>query len=92
MIITDEAKQLLKVFLKEEGADGLRLTLVEGCCGPKIGLTFDAPMEMDTIETINGIQVAIDRQVEDTDELTLDQEENADGVGLVLIGACNCSE
>src|SRR4051794_1386621 len=87
MKITDEAKQLLENFLNEKGAEGIRLSSVAGCCGPQFAISLDAPMESDTIETINGIKVAFDSQVTGTEELTLDKEE---GAGLVLIGASNC--
>lgn len=90
MKITDEAKQLLEGFLNEKGAEGIRLSAVDGCCGPQFAITLDAPVESDTIETINGIKVAFDSQVTGTEELTLDKEENQDGGGLVLIGGSNC--
>ncbi|WP_203363764.1 iron-sulfur cluster biosynthesis family protein [Bacillus sp. REN10] len=90
MKITDEAKQLLQSFLNEKGAEGIRLTSVAGCCGPQFSLTLDPPLESDTVQTINGIKVAFDSQMTETDELTLDKEENEDGTGLVLLGASNC--
>ncbi|KAA9022871.1 iron-sulfur cluster assembly accessory protein [Niallia endozanthoxylica] len=90
MKITDEAKQLLENFLKEKGAEGIRLTATEGCCGPQFAITLDAPQQSDKIETINGIKVAFDSQVTGTEELTLDKEENQNGAGLVLVGASSC--
>ncbi|MDR7001852.1 adhesin [Neobacillus niacini] len=90
MKITDGAKQLLENILSENGAEGIRLYAVAGCCGPQFALSLDPPLESDQIETINGIRVAIDSQVPATDELILDKEENNDGVGLVLLGASNC--
>lgn len=90
MKITDAAKQLLENVLSENGAEGIRLYSVAGCCGPQFALSLDAPLESDTVTTINGIKVAIDSQVTATDELTLDKEENPEGAGLVLLGASNC--
>ncbi|WP_428909978.1 iron-sulfur cluster biosynthesis family protein [Niallia sp. Krafla_26] len=90
MKITDSAKQLLENFLQEKGAEGIRLTATEGCCGPQFAITLDAPQENDQVETINGIKVAIDSQVTGTEELTLDKEESQNGEGLVLIGASSC--
>ncbi|WP_066249532.1 adhesin [Neobacillus drentensis] len=90
MKITDEAKQLLENVLSENGAKGIRLYSVAGCCGPQFALSLDAPQETDTIEMINGIKVAIDSQVLATEELTLDKEESQEGAGLVLLGASNC--
>ena len=46
------------------------------------------PVESDRIETINGIQVAIDSEVTGSEELTLEKGEK--GAGLVLIGASSC--
>ncbi|MCH1627423.1 adhesin [Fredinandcohnia quinoae] len=90
MKITDAAKQLLENVLSENSAEGIRLYSVAGCCGPQFALSLDAPQESDTIETINGIKVAIDSQITATEELTLDKEENQNGEGLVLLGADNC--
>ena len=77
-------------FLNKKGAEGIRLSSVAGCCGPQFAISLDAPMESDTIETINEIKVAIDSQVTGTEELTLDKEDNQDGAGLVLLGASSC--
>ena len=90
MKITDAAKHLLENVLTENGAEGIRLYSVAGCCGPQFALSLDAPLETDIIETINGIKVAIDSQVATTEELTLDKEENQNGGGLVLVGASGC--
>ena len=88
MKITDEAKQVLEDFLSKREAEGIRISSVAGCCGPKFAISLDAPVESDRIETINGIQVAIDSEVTGSEELTLDKGEN--GAGLVLIGASSC--
>lgn len=90
MKITDGAKQILVKILSEKGAEGVRLYSVAGCCGPQLALSLDAPLESDTVETINDIKVAFDSHIEGTEELILDKEENEDGAGLVLIGASSC--
>lgn len=90
MKITDEAKKLLENVLSENGAEGIRLYSVAGCCGPQFALSLDTPLESDTIKTVNGIKVAIDSQITATEELTLDKEENQNGAGLVLLGASSC--
>lgn len=90
MKITDGAKQLLENFLSENGAEGIRLSSVAGCCGPQMTLSLDAPKESDMIQNINGIKVAIDSQITSIEELTLDKEENQDGAGLVLLGGSSC--
>ncbi|TQR21759.1 adhesin [Psychrobacillus vulpis] len=86
MNITDGAKKLLENVLREKGSEGIRLFTNAGCCGPQFALSLDAPLESDTIQTINGIKLAIDSQVNTTEGLTLDIEENEVGTGLVLIG------
>ena len=88
MNITDGAKQILVDFLSKRGAEGIRLTSTEGCCGLKFAISLDAPIESDKIEIINGIRVAIDSEVTGSEELTIDKGEN--GAGIVLIGASNC--
>lgn len=90
MEITDGAKQLLVTVLSDKGAEGVRLYTVAGCCGPQFALSLEGPQESDKVETINGITVAFDSQITGTEELTLDKEENQDGVGLVLIGGNSC--
>jgi iron-sulfur cluster assembly protein len=90
MQITDQAKQVLVDILKEQGAEGLRLSSVAGCCGPQIAISMDEPEPSDNIQTINGIRVAIDPDMTATQELTIDLEKTPEGEGLVLIGAGNC--
>lgn len=90
MNITDGAKKLLENVISEKGVEGIRLFTNAGCCGPQFGLSLDSPLESDTIQTINGIKLAIDSQVNDTEGLTLDIEENDGGTGLVLIGGSSC--
>jgi iron-sulfur cluster assembly protein len=86
MKITDGAKQLLEDFLTKKGVESIRLTTKEGCCGPEFTITLGKPQETDTIETINGIKVALDSQITSTEELTIDNEEKR----IVLIGASSC--
>jgi Fe-S cluster assembly iron-binding protein IscA len=88
MKITDEAKQLLERFLTEKGADGIRLSTTAGCCGPQFVISLDVPQESDKIETINGIKVAFESEIAGTEGLTLDKEEERNG--LVLIGGSSC--
>ncbi|MEH7236846.1 adhesin [Bacillus sp. JJ1562] len=83
MYITDEAKQLLE----KSGAAGIRLyTVPSSSDGPQIALAIEEPHEFDRVQTIKGIKVALDPSVTGTEILTLDKEENENGVGLVLSG------
>ncbi|MET3576744.1 adhesin [Bhargavaea ullalensis] len=84
MMITEEARVLLKEFLEARGLGGIRLTVESGELGPQFSITFDGPQEFDVIQTIKGIQVAIDAQLTDTDLLVLDVEEGPGGRGIVL--------
>ncbi len=90
MKITNSAKQLLEIVIAENGVEGIRLYSTAGCCGPQFALSLDAPQSNDKIETINGIKVAFDSQINATEELTLDTEENQNGEGFVLLGASSC--
>ena len=53
-------------------------------------MNLSSPKETDKIETINGIQVAFDSQVADTEDLTLDIEEGQSRPKLVLVSESNC--
>lgn len=90
MKITDEAKQMLEQMLSENGAQGIRLYAVQGCCGPQYALSLEPPQPSDTQRVVNGISIAIDQTINATEGLTLDKEENEKGPGLVLMGANNC--
>ncbi|MCA1060470.1 adhesin [Rossellomorea aquimaris] len=90
MNITDQAKQVLSEVLREQGAEGIRLSSVAGCCGPQISVSMDDPEPTDHIESINGIRVAIDSSMQGTEALTIDVETTPQGEGLVLIGANQC--
>lgn len=95
--ITDEAKELIQDYLDRKNADGLRLYKEPGGCacgGMQYALTAEEPEETDTVEIINGIQVAIAADVGPTDHLTLDRDEYEGAQGLVLLGAntgCGCA-
>ncbi|MCA1203324.1 MULTISPECIES: HesB/IscA family protein [Bacillaceae] len=92
MNITEKAKQNLQTILTEKGGEGIRFySMGAGCCGPQLGISFDAPEENDIIEEINGIKVAIDKDVKDTLEgLTLDNDETPNGSQFVLLGMDQC--
>ncbi len=54
-------------------------------------MSLDEATEEDTVETINGVQVAFEKSiVEQTAELTLDFQETPEGSGLVMVGANEC--
>lgn len=56
-----------------------------------MGLALEEPMEGDIVETINGIQVAIEDSIHgETKKLTLDYKETPSGSGLVMLGTESC--
>ncbi|ELK48479.1 UNVERIFIED_CONTAM: adhesin [Halobacillus marinus] len=92
MKITEKAKlQLETIFEKNEG-EGIRFySMGAGCCGPQLGLSLDAPKEDDNIQEVNGIRVAIDKEIKnDLDGLTLDNDETSNGPQFVLLGMKSC--
>ena len=84
MIITDTAKEMLTNAIKENNAKGIRFYFQgQGCCGPQLGLSLDAPEEHDVVKEVNGIQVAIDQRVLSmTEEVTIDLQEGS----LAVVG------
>jgi Fe-S cluster assembly iron-binding protein IscA len=56
-----------------------------------MGLALEEPSANDVVETINGIQVAIEKVIfENSDAITLDYQQTASGAGLVMLGNDNC--
>ncbi|SDM82134.1 HesB/IscA family protein [Sediminibacillus halophilus] len=92
MNITEKANKKINELLEQKNAEGIRFySMGAGCCGPQLGISLDAPGENDIIEEIDGIQVAIDKEVKDTvAELTLDNEETLEGSHFTLLGMDQC--
>lgn len=89
MIITDTAKEMLTNAMEENNSKGIRFYFVgQGCCGPQLGLSLDAPEEQDVVKEVNGVQVAIDQRVLSmTEEVTLDIQDGS----LAIVGLSeNC--
>ncbi|MEI4803949.1 HesB/IscA family protein [Bacillus sp. NPDC077411] len=92
MIITDGAKTYIEEVMKEHGVFTLRFSFEgAGCCGPSWGMSLAAVQEDDVVQTINGLEIAIDKKVLDTvDKLTLDFEGKGEEAGLVFHGGESC--
>lgn len=92
MKITDQAKTFLKELMNQHDIKGIRLFMAGvGWSGLKMGLALEEPSTNDVVETINGIQVAIEKVIyENSDAITLDYQETASGAGLVMLGNDNC--
>jgi iron-sulfur cluster assembly protein len=88
MYITDEAKDIIVNVLREQNIRGIRLYFVGiGCEMPNIGLAFEEAKEGDAVKIVNGIRVAIEKEILPyTDELMLDQHMTPYGPGLALVG------
>ena len=92
MNITEKAKTKLQGIFDEKGVEVIRFySMGAGCCGSQLGISLDAPEEDDIVEEIEGIKVAIDKNVKDTVEgLTLDNDETPNGSQFVLLGMDQC--
>ena len=93
MVITDQAKAYIEKYMEESGVNTLRFVFEgAGCCSPKWGIALAEAEEGDIQETINGINVAIDKNVlEIVQQIALDFEENEEGEGgLVISGYDSC--
>ena len=84
MIITEPAKEALLESMKENAAEGIRFYFAgQGCCGPQLGVSLDAPEQDDEIKEVNGVRVALDNRVLDMVEgISIDFQDG----GLVLVG------
>jgi len=92
MNITDGAKQKLEAIFQEKGVNGIRFySNGSGCCGPQVGLSLDEPKDTDIVQEINGVRVALDRDIKNSvEQLTLDNDETPNGSRFVLLGMDQC--
>jgi Fe-S cluster assembly iron-binding protein IscA len=92
MKITDSARKYIEELMSQHDIKGIRLFMAgTGCCSPKNGLALEEPSEIDVVETINGIQVAIEKDIlSNSQSITLDYQETDSGSGLVMLGNDNC--
>ena len=89
MEITNQAKEFIEQVMKENNASTIRVVFGGmGWGGPKLGLALAEAEETDKLETVNGIQVAIEEVIaNEVANLTLDLQEGPSGKGLVMLGA-----
>ncbi|MDC2863170.1 HesB/IscA family protein [Bacillus sp. BP-3] len=92
MIITDGAKAYIEEIMKEHGVSTLRFSFEgAGCCGPSWGMSLAMAEEDDIVQTVNGLEVAIDKKVLETvNKFTLDFEGAGEEAGLVFHGGESC--
>lgn len=87
MKISSEGKNYLEQVLAESQVKTLRFYGTPGCCGMNLSLALDPAQENDTIQTIDGIDLAIDPLIApQLTDVTLHAEEENGEMGLVLLG------
>ncbi|KGR74306.1 Fe-S cluster assembly protein HesB [Ureibacillus manganicus] len=87
MKISSEGKNYLNQVLEDAEVKTLRFFGVKGCCGMNLSVALDAAQETDTVQTIEGINIAIDSSIESQlTDVTIHAEEENGEIGLVLIG------
>lgn len=87
MDMTAEGRQYLLQVLEDAAVKTLRFYAVPGCCGVSVGVGLEAPAMNDEVETIEGIQIAIDPQVKELlAGVTIHAAQENGEVGLVLAG------
>lgn len=92
MNISEKAKNYLLQAMKENNASTLRFYGIAGCCGVNLGAGLQAAEENDSVEQVNGIQVAIHPDVKNLlADVTVDVEVENGEMGIVLHGYNNNS-
>lgn len=87
MKISPEGKNYLDQILADSEVKTLRFFGVQGCCGMNLSVAIDPVQETDTVQTIEGINVAIDASIApQLTDVTIHAEEEQGEIGLVLIG------
>lgn len=87
MKISSEGKNYLNQVLEDAEVKTLRFFGVQGCCGMNLSVALDAAQETDSVQTIEGINIAIDSSIESQlTDVTIHAEEENGEIGLVLIG------
>ncbi len=87
MKMSPEGKQFVEQVLAQSEGATLRFYGVAGCCGMNLGAEIAQAKEDDTVQTIEGIEIAVDPQIaEQLIDVTIHAEEENDQLGLVLLG------
>lgn len=87
MKMSPEGKNYLEQVLADSEVKTLRFFGIEGCCGVNLGVGLEAPTESDTVQTIEGIEVAIAPNIApQLTDVTIHAEEENGELGLVLLG------
>lgn len=87
MKMSPEGKQFIEQVLAQAEGATLRFYGVTGCCGMNLGAEIAQAKEEDTVQTIEGIDIAVDPQIaEQLKDVTIHAEEENGELGLVLLG------
>lgn len=87
MKISPEGKQFVEQVLAQAEGATLRFYGVAGCCGINLGAEIAQAQEVDTVETVEGIEIAVDPQIaQQLTDVTIHAEEENGQLGLVLLG------
>ena len=87
MKMSPEGKQFIKQVLAQAEGATLRFYGVSGCCGMNLGAEITQAKEEDTLQTVEGIEIAVDPQIaEQLTDVTIHAEEENGQLGLVLLG------
>lgn len=87
MKMSPEGKQFIQQALAQADGATLRFYGVAGCCGMNLGAEIAKAKEEDTVQMIEGIEIAVDPQIaEQLTDVTIHAEEENGELGLVLLG------
>ena len=87
MKMSPEGKQFIEQVLAQAEGATLRFYGVAGCCGMNLGAEIAHAKEEDTLQTVEGIEIAVDPQIaEQLTDVTIHAEEENGELGLVLLG------
>lgn len=87
MKMSPEGKQFIEQLLAQAEGATLRFYGVAGCCGMNLGAEIAQAKEEDTVQKVEGIEIAVDPQIaEQLTGVTIHAEEENGELGLVLLG------
>lgn len=87
MKLTAEGKNYLTHVLEGQAPKILRFYGAEGCCGVNVQVEIAEPTIQDTIQLVDGLEIAIQEQVLSLlKDVTIHAEEEDGQMGLVLQG------
>ena len=85
--MSPEGKQFIEQVLAQAEGATLRFYGVGGCCGMNLGAEIAQTQKEDTVQTVEGIEIAVDPQIaEQLTGVTIHAEEENGELGLVLLG------